>query len=145
MNNLVLSQNPSKRASFITTKGEFINLEENRFLLIGYGSKDVFHSDLTNYLRKIGQSNVEERYIRLNDGTYITFNERAYIGLPKREPTKAQYTALLKWLDFISLHSKKRYLYVGANQYEFANRNNPDGTLPEDIIRDIKKNYSVIK
>ena len=142
-NNLIYSQEPSKRAAFITSDGKFINLQENSLLLIGYSSRDVYHNDLLNYLK---YHNIEEKdLIRINDGTYLYINEEAYVEL-KKEPTKEQYEALLKWLDFLSINSKKKYVYVGNRsqdcRYEMLNKVNLEGILPEDIIKDIKRKYT---
>ena len=83
--------------------------------------------------------------IRINDGSYIYISEEAYILLNEEEPNQEQYTAILKWLDFLSLNSKKNYICIGihnrSNRLEFLNKTHPDGLLPEDIIKEIKRYY----
>ena len=77
-NNLIYSQEPSKRAAFITSDGKFINLQENSLLLIGYSSRDVYHSDLLNYLT---YNNIEEKdLIRIPFKRIIEKVKRKKIG-----------------------------------------------------------------
>ena len=142
-NNLIYSNEPCRHASFITSKGSFINLQENRVELVGYCGKDVTHSDLLTYLKR---NDINEKdLIRINDGSYIYISEEAYILLNEEEPNQEQYTAILKWLDFLSLNSKKNYICIGihnrSNRLEFLNKTHPDGLLPEDIIKEIKRYY----
>ena len=136
-NNLVYSSVPSKRASFITEDGKFINLNENKFNLIGYASREPTHSDL-----HIDKTNM----IKLNDGTYLYISEEAYIELPKKEPNKDQYNALLKWLDYLMLNSKKECVFVGfssrGKSFPFVNKTHSEGLLPEQLINEIKKLYN---
>lgn len=138
-NNLVYSSNPAKRASFITEDGKFINLNENRFALIGYAGREPIHSDL-----HIDKTNM----IKLNDGTYLYLSEEAYVELPKKEPTKEQYNALLKWFDFLMLNSKKEFVYLGfsarGKKFKFINRVNKEGLLPEELINEVKKLYKIV-
>ena len=135
-NNLVYSSEPSRKASFIAENGKFINLNENKFSLIGYASREPTHSDL-----HIDKTNM----IRLNDGTYLYISEEAYIELPKKEPNKRQYQALLKWFDFLMLNSKKKYVYIGfssrGEKFEFINKVNKQGLLPEELLKEVKKLY----
>ena len=142
-NNIVYSLEPNKKAAFITKNGHFINLQENALLLCGYGVKDICHSSLLKYLER--NKIYEPDMIRINDGTFTYINEEAYIEIHK-EPTKEQYGAILKWLDFLSLHSKKKYLYVGEKnidcRYELMNKTNPLGIEPERIIKEIKRLYN---
>lgn len=136
-NNLVCSSEPAKRASFITEEGKFINLNENKFNLIGYASREPTHSDL-----HIDKTNM----IKLNDGTYLYISEEAYIELPKKEPNKDQYNALLKWLDYLMLSSKKECIFVGfssrGKSFPFVNKTHSEGLLPEQLINEIKKLYN---
>ena len=136
-NNLVYSSEPAKRASFITEDGKFINLNENKFNLIGYASREPTHSDL-----HIDKTNM----IKLNDGTYLYISEEAYIELPKKEPNKDQYNALLKWLDYLMLNSKKECVFVGfssrGKSFPFVNKTHSEGLLPEQLINEIKKLYN---
>ena len=147
-NNIVYSDYPTRKAGFITSDGKFINLQENKVQLIGYASKDVIHSDFANYLRKQGISPDEFNLIRFNDGSYIYINEEAFIELTENEPTKEQYDAILKWFDFISLNSTKRYVCIGihnkGNRYEFVNKVNKEGLLPEDLVKEVKKLYKIV-
>lgn len=135
-NNLIYSSEPSRKASFIAENGKFINLNENKFNLIGYASREPTHSDL-----HIDKTNM----IRLNDGTYLYISEEAYIELPKKEPNKDQYNALLKWFDFLMLNSKKKYVYIGfssrGEKFEFINKVNKQGLLPEELVKEVKKLY----
>lgn len=136
-NNLVYSSEPAKRASFITEDGKFINLNENKFNLIGYASREPTHSDL-----HIDKTNM----IKLNDGTYLYISEEAYVELPCQEITEAQYDALLKWFDFLMLNSKKKYVYIGfssrGEKFEFINKVNEQGLLPEELLKEVKKLYN---
>ena len=144
-NNIVYSDNPSRKASFITNDGKFINLQENKEQLIGYASREVIHSDFIKYLHNQEKTTQSLNLIRINDGSYIYINEEVYIELNEQEPNQAQYDAILKWLDFLSLNSKKNYLCIGihnrSNRLEFLNKTHPDGLLPEDIIKEIKRYY----
>lgn len=142
-NNLIYSNEPCKRASYITEEGKFINLRENKINLIGYCSREPIHADLP----KLFNSKTRGNTIRVNDGTYLYISEEAYIDLSEKEPTKEQYDALLKWLDFLMLNSKKKYLYIGigstrGKMFEFVNKTHQDGLLPEDIVKEIKKLYN---
>lgn len=135
-NNLIYSSEPSRRASFIAESGKFINLNENKFSLIGYASREPTHSDL-----HIDKTNM----IRLNDGTYLYISEEAYIELPKKEPNKDQYNALLKWFDFLMLNSKKDFIYIGfttrGNKFRFINKTHSEGLLPEELIKEVRRMY----
>lgn len=136
LNNIIYSPNPNKKASYITEDGRFINLSENKFNLIGYADREPVHSDMPI------DANTT---IRLNDGTYLYIAEEAYVELPINEPNKRQYQALLKWFDFLMLNSKKRYVCIGINcrseRFEFINKVNKQGLLPEDLIKEVKKLY----
>lgn len=145
---IVLSNSPSKKASYITSDGQFINLQDNRIPIIGYSSKEVTHFDFGGFL-KLKKINKPNNLIRLNSADAIYLCEHVYIELSKKEPTKAQYEALLKWLDFIYIIGKKKMIEININRhnhkiYEFASSNNENGLLPEDIIKEIKKLYKVI-
>ena len=146
LNNIVYSDSPTRKAGFITEDGQFINLQENKLQLIGYASKDVIHSDFANYLRKQGINPDELNLIRFNDGSYIYINEEAFIELGSKEPNKKQYEAILKWFDFLMLNSKKKYVCIGikcrSERFEFINRINKEGLLPEQLIKEIKKLYN---
>lgn len=135
-NNLIYSSEPSRKASFIAENGKFINLNENKFSLIGYASREPTHSDL-----HIDKTNM----IRLNDGTYLYISEEAYIELPKKEPNKDQYNALLKWLDYLMLNSKKERIFVGfssrGKSFPFVNRTHSEGLLPEDLLKEVRRMY----
>lgn len=135
-NNIVYSSEPAKRASFITEDGKFINLQENKVQLIGYASHEPTHSDL-----HIDKTNM----IKLNDGTYLYISEEAYIELPKKEPNKDQYNALLKWLDYLMLNSKKECIFVGfssrGKSFPFVNRAHSEGLLPEDLLKEVRRMY----
>lgn len=145
LNNIIYSDSPTRKAGFITENGKFINLQENKVQLIGYASKDVIHSAFADYLKKQGINPSELNLIRFNDGAYIYVNEEAYIELCKKEPNKKQYEAILKWFDFLSLNSKKKYVCIGINcrseRFEFINCANKEGLLPEQLIEEIKKMY----
>lgn len=145
MNKLILSKEPKRKAAFITEDGSFINLEDNKVTLIGYSSREVVHPDFINYLNNEHVDVNTLNLIRVNDGTYLYINEEAYIELNKKEPTPKQYEALLKYLDFLMLTSKKKYLVININntilKYEFINKSNKNGLLPEDIIKQIFNNY----
>ena len=136
-NNIVYSSEPAAKASFITEDGKFINLQENKVQLIGYASHEPTHSDL-----HIDKTNM----IKLNDGTYLYISEEAYIELPKKEPNKDQYDALLKWLDYLMLNSKKERIFVGfssrGKSFPFVNKTHSEGLLPEQLIKEIKKLYN---
>ena len=137
-NSLTLSDLPGKKSVFINSDGKFINLCQNNVLLAGYG-KEATHTDLYKYLKYHG---IEEKdLIRANDGTYLYINEEAYIDLPKQEPNKKQYEAILKWFDMLSLNSHKKYVRIGLKKYEFLNKSNPNGLLLEELIKEIKKMY----
>lgn len=146
LNNIIYSDSPSKKASYITEDGKFINLQENKIELIGYQSREVTHTDYVYYLHNQGKRIRDLNIIRINDGAYIYINEEAYIELPQKEITTAQYNALLVWLDFLSLNSNKTYVAVGigrgGTRYPFLGKKNPDGMLPEDIIKEIKRIYN---
>ena len=135
-NNIVYSSKPAKRASFITEDGKFINLQENKVQLIGYASHEPTHSDL-----HIDKTNM----IKLNDGTYLYISEEAYIELPKKEPNKDQYSALLKWLDYLCLNSKKECIFVGfssrGKSFPFVNKTHSEGLLPEDLVKEVRRMY----
>lgn len=141
-NSLTLSDLPGKKSVFINSDGKFINLCQNNVLLAGYG-KEATHQDLYNYLRYRGIK--EENLIRANDGTYLYITEEAYIDLPEKELNSKQYEAILKWLDMLSLTSNKKYVRIGFEKYEFFSKSNPNGLLPEDLIKAIKKNYATSK
>ena len=149
LNNIKYSDIPTRKAGFITNDGKFINLQENKIQLIGYGSKDVIHSDFANYMHKQGLKLNELNLIRFNDGSYIYINEEAYIELNKEEPNKKQYEAILKWFDFLSLNSKKKYVCISidcnSEKYEFVNKTCSEGLLPEQLINEIKKMYRRFK
>lgn len=136
LNDIVYSSEPAKRASFITEDGKFINLNENKFSLIGYASREPTHSDL--YIDKTNM-------IKLNDGTYLYISEEAYIELPKKEPNKDQYDALLKWLDYLMLNSRKECVFVGfssrGKSFPFVNKTHSEGLLPEQLIKEIRRMY----
>lgn len=138
----MLSDTPDKKSIFIDQNGKFINLQQNRVMLAGYG-KEATHQDLYNYLRYRGIK--EENLIRANDGTYLYITEEAYIDLPEKELNSKQYEAILKWLDMLSLTSNKKYVRIGFEKYEFFSKSNPNGLLPEDLIKAIKKNYATSK
>lgn len=148
-NNLVYSDNPSRKSAFITNDGKFVNLQENKVQILGYSGKEVTHSAFIIYLHKQGIKVKDLNLIRVNDGAYVYVAEEAYISLPEQEPNKAQYNAILKWLDFLSLHSKKNYLCIGINsradRFEFLNVTHPNGMLPEEIIKEIKRLYETTK
>ena len=141
-NNLVYSSNPAKKASFITKEGKFINLVENKFTLVGYEDREPTHVCAYPFLKD------EDNLIRLNDGTYLYISEEAYVDLPKQEPTKEQYDALLKWFDFLMLNSKKEYVYLGfstrGKKFKNINRVNKEGLLPEELINEVKKLYKIV-
>ena len=80
-NNIVYSDNPSRKASFITNDGKFINLQENKEQLIGYASREVIHSDFIKYLHNQEKTTQSLNLIRINDGSYIYINEEVYIEL----------------------------------------------------------------
>ena len=148
MNNLelIISNEPKGKSSFILRDGSFINLQENRVNIIGYASKEVYHCEFINYLHNKGIDDVNSlNMIQVNDGTYLYHNEEAYIRLNVVKPTIEQYDALLKWLDKMTLTSKKKYILVETKdkiiRYEFLNKVNKEGILPEDIIKEIKKLY----
>lgn len=145
LNNIIYSDSPTRKAGFITEDGKFINLQENKVQLIGYASKDVIHSDFANYLRKQGINPDELNLIRFNDGSYIYINEEAFIELNDNEPNKEQYEAILKWFDFLMLNSKKKYVCIGINRrgerFEFVNRVNREGLLPEDLVKEVRRMY----
>lgn len=141
----LLSKEPQRKAAYIVEDGSFINLEENKVLLIGYGSREPTHNDFIRFLKR---NNIEDKsIIRVNDGGYLYIVEDAYVTLKGKEPTKEQYAALLKWFDFLMLNSKKKYVYIGINakaqNYEFINKVNKDGLLPEELIGAIRRLYNV--
>lgn len=149
-NGVVLSKEPQKKADFILKDGSFVNLQKNRNVISYFDKIDVVHKDLVDFLcyKKEYDSNDTMRFkeefglIRLNDGNFERYHEQCIIDLPMVEPTKEQYDSLLKWIDFVSLQPNKNHIYVNIKQYELANKDNPDGVLPEDIIKDIKKYYN---
>lgn len=142
MDSLILSDLPCNKSLFIDSDGKFINLCQNNVLLAGYG-KEATHTDLYKYLKYHG---IEEKdLIRANDGTYLYISEEAYIDLPEKELNSKQYGAILKWLDMLSLTSNKKYVRIGFEKYEFFSKSNPNGLLPEDLIKEIKKIYATSK
>lgn len=153
-NNLIYSSNPNKKAAFITEEGSFINLQENKVNIIGYADREVTHCDFYSFLirhnlvKASNPSNIcnELGLIRVNDGTYIYISEEAFIELPKKEPNKDQYDALLKWLDYLMLNSKKECVFVGfssrGKSFPFVNKTHSEGLLPEQLINEIKKLYN---
>ena len=144
-NSIIYSDVPRRKSGFITNEGKFVNLQENKFQLIGYANREVIHSDFTNYLHKQGLKAHSLNLIRINDGAYVYLNEEAYIELNEQLPNQEQYIAILKWLDFLSLNSKKNYICIGihnrSNRLEFLNKTHPNGLLPEEIIKYIRKCY----
>lgn len=142
MNNLILSDLPCKKSLFIDLNGKFINLQQNKLMLAGYG-REATHTDFYNFLKYHGIQGTD--LIRANDGTYLYISEEAYIDLPQKELNSKQYEAILKWLDMLSLTSNKKYVRIGFKKYEFFGKKNPDGLLPEQIIKEIKKIYATSK
>ena len=140
---LSLSKEPRRKAAYIVEDGSFINLEENKVVLVGYSSREPTHTDFSHLMQKNGIK--DKSIIRVNDGTYLYILEEAYVTLKDIEPTKEQYGALLKWFDFLMLNSKKKYVCIGINskgsRFEFINRENKGGLLPEQLIDEIKGMY----
>ena len=149
-NNVAYSDYPSRKSSYITEDGKFINLQENKAELIGYQSREVTHTDYVHYLHNQGKRIKDFNLIKVNDGTYIYINEHAYINISSKSLNAKQINALQIWLDHVLFETKQKYVfvYIPILQYsqEFKiNRDGHDGMLPEDIIKEIKKLYNTQK
>ena len=134
--------------------GSFLNMCENKQAMMLYGKRDITHEDLMHFLivtdstkelLHVSQWCNKSKAIRINDGTFLYINEDAYIDLNDNEPTKEQYDSILKWLDFLMNNSIKKYILITYKsthkKFEFINKVNKDGLLPEQIIKEIKKIY----
>lgn len=136
------------KASFIMPDGSFLGLEANSRSIVGYETNPS-HTDfelflIRNGIKPCGRDNLLEAYgaIQLNDGTYEHHYECAYARMPDAV-TEEQYGSLLRWLDRLAFGTIKRSVTVSAPNmfmgYWFQSKKNPDGVLPDDIIKDIRR------
>lgn len=136
------------KASFIMPDGSFLGLEANSRTILGYETNPS-HTDFEFFLIRSGikpcrRDNLLEDYgaIQLNDGTYEHHYECAYARMPSAV-TEEQYGSLLRWLDHLAFGTIKRSVTISAPNmltgYWFQSKKNPDGVLPEDIIKSIKR------
>lgn len=144
-----------RKAAFITEDGLYLGMEYNQEIISG-GKLYPNHLDFKNFLvrmhildlcQDISSFINQSHMVRINDGTYEYADECAYIELPNQMLSISQYQTLQEWLDHLCFKLNKRYIMVEYHNnsesicYKIANKNNPDGTLPEDIIKDIQRTY----
>lgn len=153
--NITFVNNPPRFASYIMEDGKYLDIDTSRNVMCGRINPNtkITHAPLDVYCKEQGL--VEEQLhktlvktdnaIAINDGTNFAF-ETAYFILPEQEPTNAQYTSLLQWLDSILTVTNqvqieddmKHRLYL----YDLVSLENDNGYTPEQIIQDIKRMYA---
>ncbi len=123
--------------SYILPNGEFLNLYDGAHIGIdntlyeeGLIGEDPYVS---------GKLVLMDNYnsIRMSDGKYIQTDP--YVELPKKLPSNAQLSSLLDFLDSLTDES----VWVGVRNNKNAGASyNLETTLPEQIIKNIKRFYS---
>lgn len=136
------SKSPAKNGGYILTNGNFINFSEQEsscFVTHSYFGRVFLQS------RRYKSLIETDSAIAFNDAVVkmdAFKQERAYIDIPKQEPTKEQYESLLKWLYHALCVSKTIDINgLGFVSFEFISKDNEEGYTPEQIIKEIKKIY----
>lgn len=162
-NGVVLTDHPVVGGSYILSDGTFIDLhasytkgtfKNSRFASGVHCDIDYIMSnrlrDMIDDIMACRRNILGKAFnaIKIQDGICLSF-ESPYIVFPKEPITEIQYSQLLEWIyhtctnqsrkDFtISFHDDSRrwyrYITIGYNQ---------NGILPEDLIKEIRKFYSI--
>ena len=139
---ITYSTEPTSYGGYILTDGRFINFKEQQIGTIDFVTHFTFdfHELHNNRERCLVEC---DNAIAFNDAVVkrdLLKQERAYIQLPAREPTKEQYESLLKWLyhtlyvsETIDIHGRGFRLV----SFQFISKDNDEGYTPEQIIKEI--------
>lgn len=131
------SQEIPRKASFIMQDGSFLDMR-------GLSHSDLEGVFLANGITASGRDNLLRGYgaIQVNDGTYEMQYECAYARLPD-SITQAQGESLLRWLDRLMTDCRKAEVTVAfrgkLSVIPLLCKKSPDGALPDDIIKDIRR------
>jgi hypothetical protein len=140
-------------ASYIMNDGKYFDLPASSIILIGKKSLVVYHCFVDIYVHKEKLYDeyhskilvLTDNAIAINDGEIMP-NDIPYLIMPEELPSNAQFESLLNWLSHVSEQNKfilvKNRDGKDIGTYYFQTINNENGYLPEDIIKEIKKNYA---
>lgn len=154
---LVFSNSYVQGASYIMNDGKFIDFRSSNNLLLSPEQENrtrATHIDFDRYLIVNEFINTEKKQhkllvnsdnaIAINDGSNFTV-EKPYFVLPPNKPTNAQFSALLNWLDYLTTISDLVQIEnttKNVSQRFYFKKQENDGWLTDDIIKEIKKMYA---
>lgn len=134
--------------AYIMNDGMFLDIKSSMKIIDPSNTLQPTHPAVDEYLIEEGyiDSNAEvsrvlcdaDNAIRVNDGT--NFLQEVVVGLPKQEPTTAQYNSLEEWLW--SMTSKGSVAVGDERSTNIFKVYNFEENMPEDIINKIKNYYS---
>lgn len=160
-----ITKNIPKGSSILLPDGNFLDLNENRDLILNIKTNRTFliHDDLEQYLLRNNLVNISDyltlsperatkltgcnkkfllvldNAIYLQDGTnWKDKTENCYIELPKQKLTKEQENTLLSWLDNLYYNGNNRVEIIKDTKiltFSFSDY------IPDDIIKKIKLFY----
>jgi hypothetical protein len=117
-NGIKLSSAPSKRGAFILRDGRFLNLADNKTVIMGADICPTHH-DFGLFWVRIGVLDPIDSFysgtIKLNAGSSGWFVEEPYVHIPKQGMTEAQASSLAVWLDELRLGPKKEVYAVNES------------------------------
>lgn len=160
---VALSDIPVLGGSYLLPNGKFIDLHKTYLngLFLNSHYKTGVHCDIDTIMKNdlkdlISEEESKNRNIlgrtfgaiKLQDGVLLSF-ERPYIVLPEVRPTEQQFSQLILWIYQTYKEQSKHNFMIGFHEdckrwYRLITLEyGEQGMTPEDLIKEIRKFYSI--